>query len=250
MDPMKTGNTALTVLVTGSSRGIGRAVALRLAQAGFGIVAHGRAPGAALDETVAALKAKGVPVRTLCFDVADRAAAAAALEADMEANGAYYGVVCNAGITRDAPFPGMTGEDWDLVMRTDLDSFYNVLRPVVMPMIQRRAPGRIVTIASVSGLLGNRGQANYAAAKAGVIAATKSLALELAKRRITVNCVAPGLIGTEMVRTEVLGAIIDLIPLRRAGKPEDVAGLVNFLLSDEAEYITRQVFAVDGGLSA
>jgi 3-oxoacyl-[acyl-carrier protein] reductase len=239
-----------TAVVTGGSRGIGRAIALRLARAGFGIAAHGRTPGAALEETLAALKAIGAPARSLCFDVADRAAASAALEADMEANGAYDGVVCNAGITRDAPFPGMTGEDWDLVMRTDLDSFYNVLRPVVMPMIQRREPGRIVTIASVSGLLGNRGQANYAAAKAGVIAATKSLALELAKRRITVNCVAPGLIGTDMVREEVLGQILDLIPLRRAGKPEDVAGLVNFLLSEEAEYITRQVFAVDGGLSA
>jgi 3-oxoacyl-[acyl-carrier protein] reductase len=243
-------NPDKSVLVTGSSRGIGRAVALRLARAGYALVVHGRAPGAALDGTVAAVAALGVSVRTLCFDVADRAAAAAALEADMETHGAYYGVVCNAGITRDAPFPGMTGEDWDLVMRTDLDSFYNVLRPVVMPMIQRRAPGRIVTIASVSGILGNRGQANYAAAKAGVIAATKSLAIELAKRQITVNCVAPGLIGTDMVKEEALGHVLDLIPLKRAGKPEDVAGLVAFLLSDEAEYITRQVLAVDGGLSA
>lgn len=238
-----------TILVTGSSRGIGRAVAMRLSKAGFHLVVHGRKAGSA-QETLRAVQAEGGSGRAIHFDVADRAEALAVLEADLEENEAYYGVVCNAGVTRDAPFPGMTGEDWDDVIRTDLDSFYNVLRPLVMPMIQRRAPGRIVTIASVSGIMGNRGQANYAAAKAGVIAATKSLALELAKRQITVNCVAPGLIGTEMVREEVLERILELIPLQRAGKPEEVAGMVAFLMSDEASYITRQVFAVDGGLSS
>jgi 3-oxoacyl-[acyl-carrier protein] reductase len=239
-----------TVLVTGSSRGIGRAVALRLAKAGWTVVLHGRGPSPAAASALEACRALAPDSRLLTFDVADRAGALAALEADLALHGAYAGVVVNAGITRDAPFPGMTGEDWDLVLRTDLDGFYNVLRPLVMPMLQRRSGGRIVSIASVSGLLGNRGQANYAAAKAGVIAASRSLALELAKRGVTVNCVAPGLIDTDMTGAGVPPEALAMVPLRRMGTADEVASLVAYLFSDDAGYITRQVFAVDGGLSA
>ena len=184
----------------------------------------------------------------LQFDVTDRDAAAAALLADVEAHGCYYGVVCNAGIARDEAFPAMRGEDWDAVVRTSLDGFYNVLHPLIMPMVQRRAPGRIVTISSVSGVTGNRGQVNYSAAKAGVIGATKALALELAKRQITVNCVAPGLIATEMTAGAPLDEIVKLIPARRLGEPDEVAAVVSFLFSRDAAYITREVIRVDGGL--
>ena len=192
-----------TILVTGSSRGIGRAIALRLARDGYDIVVHCRSERSRADAVAAEVAALGRSARVLAFDVADRAACAAALEADIAAHGAYYGVVCNAGITRDTAFPAMEGEAWDAVLRTNLDGFYNVLHPVVMPMVRRRAPGRIVTLSSVSGLVGNRGQVNYSAAKAGIIGATKALAIELAKRRITVNCVAPGLIETGLVEGHV-----------------------------------------------
>ena len=152
------------------------------------------------------------------------------------------------GFIRDQVFPAMSGEDWDVVLKTNLDGFYNVLNPLIMPMVRRRAPGRIVTLTSVSGLIGNRGQVNYSAAKAGIIGASKALALELAKREITVNCVAPGLIETEMIRDVQLQEVLKLIPLRRIGKPEEVAAVVSFLLADEAAYITRQVISVNGGL--
>jgi len=238
-----------TVLITGASRGIGRAIALRLARDGYDIVVHYHARRDAAEQVAGEVRALGREVRFLQFDVSQREAVASALAADMEANGAYYGVVCNAGIARDAAFPAMTGEEWDSVIRTNLDSFYNVLQPVVMPMVRRRAPGRIVTLASVSGIIGNRGQANYSAAKGGIIAATKALAVELAKREITVNCVAPGLIDTDMVDANTpMEKILEMIPLQRIGKPEEVAGAVSFLMSPDAAYVTRQVIAVNGGL--
>jgi 3-oxoacyl-[acyl-carrier protein] reductase len=237
-----------TILVTGSSRGIGRAIAIRLAKAGFALVIHGRAPSPALDATLAALNSAGAPARVLHFDVTDRAAAAEVLLADIAAHGAYYGVVCNAGIARDGAFPALTGEDWDQVLDTNLNGFYNVVQPLIMPMIRRRKPGRVVTLSSVSGVAGNRGQVNYSAAKAGIIGATKALAIELASRQITVNCVAPGLIRTDMIANAPVEEALKMIPAGRVGEPEEVAGIVAFLMSREADYITRQVIGVNGGL--
>lgn len=237
-----------TILVTGSSRGIGRAIALRLARAGFDIAVHCRSGRAQAETTAAEIAALGQRARVLQFDIADRAACKAALETDIAANGCYYGVVCNAGITRDNAFPAMPGEDWDAVLRTNLDGFYNVLQPLVMPMVRAKRGGRIVAMSSVSGLMGNRGQVNYSAAKAGIIGACKALALELAKRKITVNCVAPGLIETEMTDELPLEEMLKMVPMQRLGSADEVAGTVAFLMSDEAAYITRQVIAVNGGL--
>lgn len=236
------------VLVTGSSRGIGRAIALRLARDGYDVVVHCRSQREQADAVADAIRSVGRQTRVLCFDVGDRTEAARVLGEDMATYGAYHGVVCNAGIARDAAFPAMSGEEWDAVIHTNLDAFYNVLNPIVMPMVRRRTPGRIVTLASVSGLMGNRGQTNYSAAKAGVIGATKALALELAKREITVNCVAPGLIDTDMVEPHVLEEALKLIPARRMGQPEEVAAAVAFLMSPDAAYITRQVISVNGGM--
>ena len=157
-------------------------------------------------------------------------------------------MVCNAGLARDNAFPAMSADDWDTVISSNLDGFYNVLNPIIMPMVRRREAGRIVTLASVSGLMGNRGQVNYSAAKAGIIGATKALALEMAKRKITVNCVAPGLIETEMLDNIPLETVTSTIPMRRLGQPEEVAAVVRFLLSDTASYVTRQVISVNGGL--
>jgi 3-oxoacyl-[acyl-carrier protein] reductase len=238
-----------TVLVTGSSRGIGRAVALRLARDGFDIVVHCRSRIAEAEQVASEVREAGRTARVLQFDVTHRDVCAAQLTADMEAHGAYYGVVANAGLAHDVAFPAMSGEAWDTVLRSNLDAFYNVLQPVIMPMVRRRAPGRIVTLSSVSGMVGNRGQVNYSAAKAGVIGATKALAVELAKRKITVNCVAPGLIETDMVDEHVpMEEILKAIPMQRAGSAEEVASVVSFLVSPESSYVTRQVIAVNGGL--
>lgn len=238
-----------TVLITGSSRGIGRAIALRLARDGFDIVVHCRSRRAEADAVAAEVQASGRTARVLQFDVTDRTVASEMLTKDVEANGAYFGVVCNAGLTHDTAFPAMSGEAWDTVIRSNLDAFYNVLQPLIMPMVRRRAPGRIVTLSSVSGLIGNRGQVNYSAAKAGIIGATKALAVELAKRQITVNCVAPGLVETDMVEEHVpVEEILKVIPMQRAGSVDEVAGVVSFLMSKDAAYVTRQVIAVNGGL--
>jgi len=236
------------VLVTGSSRGIGRAIALGLAADGHAVTVHCVGRREAADAVVETILAAGGRAHALQFDIADREAARAVLETDLAEHGAPYGVVCNAGLTCDGIFPMLTGEEWDRVVHTHLDGFYNVLHPLVMPMIKTRKPRRIVTIASVSGLIGNRGQSNYSAAKAGLIGASKALASELASRRITVNCVAPGLIDTEMTEALDRDGLLAAIPAGRAGTPGEVAAVVRFLVSEPAAYVTRQVIAVNGGL--
>lgn len=234
------------VLITGSSRGIGASIARRLAGE-YEVVLHARSKSDELLKMASELGAK-----FMTFDVADTAAAKEAIEADMEANGVYYGVVLNAGITRDNTFVGLSDEEWFDVIDVNLNGFYNVLRPALMPMIRARKPARIVTLSSVSGVIGNRGQVNYSASKAGIIGASKALAVELASRGITVNCVAPGLIKTDMseeiLNSDFLDEVLKAIPAKRAGEASEVAGLVKFLLSDEASYITRQVIGVNGGL--
>jgi 3-oxoacyl-[acyl-carrier protein] reductase len=237
-----------TILVTGSSRGIGKAIALYLAKQRFDLVIHCRSQRTHAEEVVAEIKQIGQNARILQFDIANRTECREQIEQDIESHGAYYGVVCNAGVSADNAFPSMTGEEWDGVIHSNLDGFYNVLHPIVMPMVRRRKAGRIVTLSSVSGLMGNRGQVNYSAAKAGIIGATKALALELAKRNITVNCVAPGLIETDMINELPLEEIKKMIPARRIGSPKEVAALVAFLMSEDAAYITRQVISVNGGL--
>lgn len=236
-----------TVLITGSTRGIGRAAALRLARDGYDVVVHGRKPSAEADALLAELREFNTAPRALFFDVADRAAAAAALTADIEVHGIYWGVVLNAGINRDGPLAGMPAQDWDQVLAVDLGGFYNVLQPLTLPMARKRR-GRIVVMSSVSGISGTRGQTNYSAAKAGVIGAAKALAAELASRSITVNVIAPGLIDTVMASAEDRERILPYIPMRRLGSPDEVAAVAAFLLSDDAAYVTRAVIPVSGGL--
>jgi 3-oxoacyl-[acyl-carrier protein] reductase len=238
-----------SVLVTGAGKGIGAAIAIALGREGFTVVVHYRSSAAGAERTADAIRAAGGECRLICFDVADRPACRAAIEGDIAAHGAYYGVVNNAGLHRDNAFPLLSDRDWDEVIRTDLDGFYNVLQPCVMPMIRARRGGRIVTMSSAAGVLGNRGQVNYSAAKAGVIGASKALALELAKRGITVNCVAPGWIDNLELPSDEQKRISRSIPVRRLGRVEEVAALVVYLTSDAAAYVTRQVISIDGGLS-
>ena len=236
------------VLITGSSRGIGKAIALRLARTGFAVTVHCRSRIAEAEAVAAEIRADGGSAQVLPFDVSDRAATRTSLDADVAAHGAYYGIVCNAGLTRDNAFPALSDEDWDVVLGTSLDGFYNVVHPLVMPMVRARQGGRIVTVASVSGVIGNRGQVNYSAAKAGLIGATKALAVELASRRITVNSVAPGLIESEMTHDLPLDEALRVVPMNRVGRADEVAAAVAFLMSDDAAYITRQVLGVNGGI--
>lgn len=241
------------ILITGASRGIGRAIALYLAETlrETELVLTFNKNENAAQETLIAAQKLGASARILKLDVRERDACREILEKEIAENGVFYGIVCNAGINADAPFPLMDGEAWDSVLQTNLDGFYNVLRPLVLPMVQARVPGRIVTISSVSGIAGNRGQVNYSAAKAGIIGATKALAVELARHKITVNCVAPGAIETDMTAALdplVASEIKKAIPARRFGTGREVASAVAYLLSDDAAYVTRQVISVNGGL--
>ena len=235
------------VLVTGANRGIGKAIALGLAEDGFEIAINYKSGHNSADITLQGIIDNGGKASLLQFDVSDRNECKKVLQKDIEESGPY-GVVLNAGIKNDCPFPDMDEQAWDGIMSTDLDSFYNVLRPLIMPMIKMRCGGRIVTVTSVSAITGNRGQVNYSAAKSGLIGATKSLSLELAKRNITVNSVAPGIIETDMSADVDEEVIRRVVPMRRQGKPEEVASLVKYLFSPGSSYITGQTISVNGGM--
>ena len=236
------------VLITGSSRGIGKSIALSLAKAGFSVVLNGRSESQALASTLCEVKEFYKNARSLVFDVGEHRQVQSVLEAELATEGAFYGVVLAAGINSDVPFAAMDRQAWDGVISTNLGGFYNVLRPLVMPMIQTRRGGRIVSISSISGIIGNRGQVNYSAAKAGLIAASKALARELAKRKITVNCVAPGGVDTEMIDESLKKELVKVIPMARLAKPQEIAASVKYLFSEEAEYMTGQTLVLNGGM--
>lgn len=233
------------VLVTGASGGIGSAIAKDVAEAGYPVVATWRShePLALRDEIVRL----GGSCELLRLDIADRNACQTKLEVLVEAKGAPWGVVLDAGLCKDNVLAAMDGEDWDLVLHTNLDGFYNVMKPLVLPMCRARK-GRVVVISSVSGVMGNRGQVNYSASKAGLIGAAKALAAEVASRSITVNCIAPGIIDTPMIQGLPVDELKKVVPMRRIGRPEEVASLAVFLLGEGAGYITRQVIGVNGGM--
>ena len=234
------------VLITGSSRGIGRETALYLAKNGYNIVLHCSKDKEKLEKLREEILQTGVSARILSFDISNREETKQSLLEDIDKHGIYYGVVLNAGIAKDNPFPAMEDSEWDDVININLNGFYNVLRPLIMPLIQAKN-GRIIVMSSISGQCGNRGQVNYSASKAGLIGAVKALSLEVAKRKITVNCIAPGIIDTDMTE-DIPEEAIKAIPLKRMGTTKEVASLVNYLLSPDAGYITGQVIAVNGGL--
>jgi len=236
-------------LITGASRGIGAAVAERLAREGHRVIVNYRGNHEAANALSERIRAAGGQVELACFDVADAQATGQAIAKLLEDPEPIGIVVNNAGITADGPFPGLDADAWTRVTRTSLDGFFNVTQPLVMPMVRKRW-GRIINVASISGLIGHRGQTNYSAAKAGLIGATKSLAQELAKRNITVNAIAPGLIETDMLGKLDVEMLKKIVPMQRLGKPEEVADLVRFLASDQAAYITGQVIAISGGLGS
>jgi 3-oxoacyl-[acyl-carrier protein] reductase len=237
------------VLITGSSRGIGKAIAIALAEDGFAVAVNARHDSPALRQVCDEISGNGGTVTSLAFDVANRESALQLIEADINANGAYYGVIVNAGLHRDGAFPALSDRDWDEVIGVNLDGFYNVVKPCVMPMIRLRNGGRIIVISSISGSMGNRGQVNYSAAKAGLMGAAKALAVELATRKITVNCIAPGIIESDMSEDVPEEMIRTLVPMQRRGKDSEVAGLARYLMSDMAGYVTRQVISINGGMA-
>ena len=241
-------NNDKRILITGASKGIGKSIALELAKEGYELLIHFNRAEKGAQETLAEAESLGAKGSIIGFNISDRGDVKSKIDADIDANGAYYGVVCNAGITRDGIFPTMSDDDWDSVLGTNLDGFYNVVKPCVMPMISKRVPARIVVMSSVSGVTGNRGQVNYSASKAGLIGASKALATELAKRNITVNCVAPGLIDTGMVDESIFKHAKPMIPMQRMGTTKEVSSLVKYLMSEDAAYITRQVISVNGGM--